>query len=211
MVTDDTYIAEARRAVDQFFWTRTGHDEAAAAVAALDAGGVWAHYLGAQLAYTRLLFDVGPRAEDRATSAEGFRVTAQDPELRGWGLFWQGIHAENIEDDMATAAEFYRRALAECGGDLFLESYVVRHLGGQAAEAGDGEEARRLFRRSLHLRSALGQRRHVAAAQVALAGQLDIRDPERADLLEAARYTAEELGLEWLRGAIGELEVAAVG
>lgn len=210
MIADDTYIAEARRRVDAFFWSGSGHDEAVDAVAALDPGDVWAHYLGAQLAYTRLLFDQDPRPDDRATSADGFRATAEDDGLRGWGLFWQGIHAENIEDDIPTAAQYYRRALAlaENGADILLESYVVRHLGGHAAEAGDLDEARRLFRRSLHLRSAVGVRPLVAAAQVALAEQLEPGDPERGDLAFAARYVIEELGLTRFAGAIERLEAA---
>lgn len=208
MISNDTYIDDARRLVDHFWWTASGQDEAIAAVEALDPDSAWAQFLMAQVAYTRLLFQLDPRPEDRAVTEKGFRAAAADAELHGWGLFWLGIFADNVEDDAVTAGGYYRQALAASEGDLFLESYVVRHLGGHAADAGDLAEARRLFRRSLHLRSALGRRPQVAAAQVALAEQLDLDDPERGELLYAARHAAAELELTWLKGAIAEMEAA---
>lgn len=210
MIANDTYtdpVDAARRLYDHFWWTGAGHDEAQAAVDALDPGAVWTRYLQAQLAYTRVLFDRDPRPDDRATAAAGFRAAADDPGLHGWGLFWVGIYADNVDGDSQTARRFYDEALAVSlsRGDLLLESYAVRHLGGCAADSGDIATARRHLRRSLHLRSALGVRPQVVAAQVALAGRLDPADPERADLLDAARAAAEELDLAWLKGAIAEL------
>jgi hypothetical protein len=68
----------------------------------------------------------------------------------------------------------------------------------------DRSEGEMLLRRSLHLRSALGTRPQVAAAQATLAGELP-EGPERTILREAAGASADELGLTWVKGALANL------
>lgn len=180
--------------VDRYWWRLTEPAAAEEAVAALDRTTAYAAYLRAQLAYTRVLFDDAPRADDHRVLDEGFGTAAGDQALRGWGLFWLGVAADNVHPDPGEAVRRYRQAEALCRDDPLLESYVVRHL---AAHPNHGE-AERLQRRSLHLRAAVGARPQVAAAQAALADALP-HGPERDTLLETARATADELGLTWLR------------
>ncbi len=192
--------------VDRHFWRLDDPAPAQAAVESLDPASPRALFLRAQLAYVRILFDRAPRPDDTQTADAGFRAAAQDGSLRGWGVFWLGVIADNVHADPATAKAHYDASLELCRKerDLLLESYVVRHLGGYAIEhdrsPGEGEM---LLRRSLHLRSALGARPQVAAAQATLAGELP-DGPERETLREIARATADELGLTWLKGALAD-------
>jgi hypothetical protein len=181
--------------VDRFWWRQEGGDEAEAAVEALGS-----RYLGAQMAYARLLFEMDPREDDRQAAEAGFADAADDPELAGWGAFWLGVYADNVLTDRALAKAHYDKALNLCAGDLFLESYVVRHLGDHAMET-DRAEGERLLRRSLHLRAALGARAHVAAAQATLADEL-AGGTEREILREAALAAATELRIPWLIAAL---------
>jgi hypothetical protein len=58
-----------------------------------------------------------------------------------------------------------------------------------------------LLRRSLYLRATLGARRHVVAAEAALAEVLGPGE-EAATLRETAVLTARELDLSWLQSSL---------
>src|SRR5690349_1966137 len=156
---DDAAVARARILVERHWWRLDDPAAAEAAVEVLDAGGAESRYLRAQLAYTRVLFGRDPRPDDAATADAGFQAAARDGALRGWGAFWLGIVADNVHGDPATAGTRYAEALrlSRAAGDPLLESYAVRHLGGQAM-AHDRTEGELLLRRSLYLRAALGAR-----------------------------------------------------
>jgi hypothetical protein len=188
--------------VDRHWWRLDDPAAAEAAVGALDAATVGPRYLSAQLAYTRILFGRDPRPGDEQVAEAGFHAAAHDESLRGWGSFWLGVLADRVHGHPVAAKARYDEALQLSRGarDLLLESYAVRHLGGQAIEH-DRFEGEMLLRRSLYLRSALGARPQVAAAQVTLAGELS-DGPERDMLRETAGATADELGLTWLQGAL---------
>jgi tetratricopeptide (TPR) repeat protein len=194
----------AEIAVDRYWWqldAAAGAD-AREAVAALSAGSPLRDLLEGLLRYTRLVFGREPRQDDAYRAAASFAAAAADPAIHGWARFWQGVLADNIRRDRATAAARYSVALevANTTQDLFLESYVVRHQAAHLLRA-DRERAIALFRRSLHLRAALGARPQVAAAQAALADALPAG--KEADLLrELARHTAGELRLTWLAEAL---------
>ncbi|MCF2527329.1 hypothetical protein [Yinghuangia soli] len=205
---DEGATLRAELLVDRNFWQRTGGEAAAEAVAALDPASVQARYLGGKLAYSRLLFAEDADPDDRATTEAGYRAAAEDKELHGWGELHSGTFQEHIAEDKDAAEAHYRKALAASRdtGDLLLESYAVRHLGGLAFfERGEKAEGEQLLRRSLHLRAAAGARPQTAAAQATLAQALAEDASERATLIEAARTTATELRLTWLLGSLAEL------
>ena len=187
----------AQLLVERGFFTGKGTEEAEAVVDALDTGTA-REYLRAQLAYQRLLFGTA-YAGDEDVVRNGLDAAEADPALRGWVAFRRGVFAENVLTDPAAARASYDSAyeLARAAGDLNLESYVVRHQGGQAADAGDPQTAERLLRRSLHLRSALGLRPQIAAAQATLADFI-ADGPEKDTLREAAQHAGRELGIAWL-------------
>jgi hypothetical protein len=191
---------------DRFWWRLDGQAEAEQAVAALrEEDGLLAAFLDSQLAYTRLLFDQGPRPDDLARARDGFDSAARDQRLAGWGLFWRGVTAGLLEKDEAAAASFYARALAAAlrGADPLLESYALRHQGDHAMESGTGRETGLdLLRRSYHLRAALGARPQTAAAAATLAEALPPKSTERGHLLQTAAATACELNLAWLKSAL---------
>jgi hypothetical protein len=173
-------------------------DEAVEAVDAI-AGTALATLLKAQLEYWRQLLTLGgePIMDDPVA---GFARAAQDARLAGWATFHGAIATENLHDDGVNSAAGYQKAarFARDTGDVFLESYVVRHQGDQAINReGDRERGIALLRRSLQLRAALGARPQVAAAQIALAGELPA-GPEADELREIGRRTARELGIPWL-------------
>jgi hypothetical protein len=150
------------------------------------------------LAYTRILFALGPRPGDKQVIHAGLQQAAQDQTWRAWATFWQGAVADNIHDDPGTARQHYDEASALCrdGDDLLLESYIVRHQGDHVIKT-DRTAGEMLLRRSLYLRSALGARPQTAAAQALLAHELP-PGQERDMLVQAARSAASELGLTWL-------------
>ncbi len=178
---------------DRFWWTLRGAGEAEAAVAGLGSGGA---FLDAQLAYTRVVFGLGTRPGDRERARSGFtRALADTP----WAEFWLGVVAEHLDHDAGAAAGQFARALdaARETRDPLLESYAIRHLGGQAVEEGDREAGIGMLRRSYHLRAALGARPQTAAAAATLAAALP-PGGEADDLRRTAAATARELGLTWL-------------
>jgi hypothetical protein len=187
--------------IDRFFWQVGEPGPAQSAVAALDPASIAFRYLAARLAYARLLFNREPRSDDLQVAQTGYQAAAEHPELAGWGEFHLGVLCDNVHHDPDAAQAHFARAAALCADDPLLESYVLRHQAGHLADAGDKEAAVLLLRRSLYLRSALGYRPQVAAAQATLAEALP-EGPERDALLAAALATAEELGLTWLKGAL---------
>jgi hypothetical protein len=197
----------AEIAVERWFFRMAGHDEAEQAVAALDQATPAAEVLRARLAYSRLLFGRDPRPGDRADAEAGYRngVRDGDESTRGWVEFHWGCLLDNIDKDADAALAHYETALeiAVKGGDAGLESIVIRHLSHREEPA----ERVRMLRRSLHLRAALGIRPYTLAAQATLASELPEDDPERADLTEAFRAGAADLGIAWLlSGGSGSTE-----
>ncbi|WP_150136372.1 hypothetical protein [Streptomyces hyaluromycini] len=188
----------AEIAVDRWFFRIEGHEEAEKAVAALDPASPTAHLLTARLAYSRLLFQRVPRADDRTVAEAGYRAAVEhgDEKLRGWAEYHWAVLLDNIDEDAAGALPRYETALriATESGDGYFESYIIRHL------APHKEPAERLamLRRSLHLRAALGARPQTVAAQALLAENLPEDDPERAELMRTFRPGAEELRIGWL-------------
>lgn len=224
MVADNTYIARrlhqlgdwdaaldvlgpdgdpevrAEIAVDRWFFQMEGHDDAEKAVAMLDRDTAVAQLLTARMAYSRLLFERDIRPDDREASEAGYRAAAaaaHDDTQRGWIEFHWGVLCDNIDGDPAAARPHFEsaHALALSTGDGYLESYTLRHL---AQQEEDPDKRVGMFRRSLHLRSAVGARPQILAAQAALAHNLPEDDAERADLMETFRAGAEELRIGWL-------------
>lgn len=184
---------------DRFWWQLDDPAEAERAIAELDGGDpVLAAYYRGQLAYTRSLFGLSPQSGDAATARRGFATAAADDRLAGWGTFWLGVLADNLDGQPATAADAYASALgwARLRDDRLLESYAIRHLGGQLLDNED-LSGLALLRRSYHLRAALGARPQTAAAALALAEALP-GGPESEELREIAAVTARELELSWM-------------
>jgi hypothetical protein len=222
MLSDDTYVARrlqmlgewdaalaalgpdaepelrAEIAVDRWFFRIEGHEEAEKAVAALDPASPTAHLLTARLAYSRLLFQRDPRADDRAGAEAGYRAAVEsgDELLRGWAEYHWAVLLDNIDEDPAGALPRYETALeiATKSGDGYFESYIIRHLAPHKEPA----ERIAMLRRSLHLRAALGARPQTVAAQALLADNLPEDDPERAELTRIFRPGAQELRIGWL-------------
>ena len=193
--------ARAKILADRFWWQLKDGAEAEAAIGELAPGDpVLAGFYGAQLGYTRLLFQLEPRPADLDRTRDGFTAAARDPRLAGWGAFWLGTLADNIDHDPGAAAARYATALSlsRRHDDPLLESYAVRHQGDHAM-ASDEELGLRLLRRSYYLRAALGARPQTAAAAVTLAEALP-PGQEADELRETAGITARELRLTWLLG-----------
>lgn len=192
---------------ERFLFRVDGIEAAADAIAALDPESLQARLLTARLAYTRLLFQLDPLPEDYETAEAGYRFASADPKTHGWAEFHWGALLDNVREDGAAAKAHYTEALqaSHQEGDLILEAMVLRHLAWHVIDGGDREEGLRMLRRSLHLRSAIGPRPQVAAAQLLLAGELTEDDPERAALVEAARTLADELSLSWVRTGLEKL------
>jgi len=198
--------ARARILVDRFWWRLDDPAPAERAVAGLGDPALRG-YLAAQLAYTRIVFALGPRPGDERLVHTGLQAAARDKTWRAWAAFWQGCAADNMHDDPGTARQRYGEALALCSGrgDLLLESYIARHQGSHVIGT-DRPAGEMLLRRSLYLRAALGARPQTAAAQATLAGELP-PGQERDMLTEAARSAARELGLTWLTRHLAEMSL----
>jgi hypothetical protein len=184
---------------ERFWWRLDDPAEAEAAVVALALREpVLARFLASQLAYTRVVHATGVRPGDAEQLRVGFAAAAANDGLAGWGSFWLGVTADNVDHDPAKAAAAYAPALdwAREQHDWLLESYVVRHLGHHALRRGD-PAGLELLRRSYYLRAALGARPQTAAAALTLSAALP-SGPEAVQLREAAEITACELQLTWL-------------
>ncbi|MEV0663696.1 hypothetical protein ACIBI3_20960 [Actinomadura luteofluorescens] len=199
----ETAALRAELLTDRFFWRLDDPTEAEAAVTVLSQkdpalGG----FYDAQLAYTRLLFDLDPRSDDEGRARTGFFRATKDQRLMGWATFWTGIVTENFDDALGHAREHYTRALDSAleNGDLLLESYAIRHLGAMALADGDPAGLDDL-RRSYQLRAALGARPQTAAAAATYAAALPPA-AEAEQLTGLAARTARELGLTWLNQAL---------
>jgi hypothetical protein len=202
---DDAAVRRLRAEIlaDRCWWQVTGEDEAEAAADVVAADSeVMAGFIRAQLSYARLLFDRDVRPDDLARVEQGFAA----PELAGWGAFWLGVTAENIHSDPAAAAVFYARAAQHTNGDLLLESYVVRHQGGQLVDS-DPAAGIALLRRSLALRAAVGARPAFAGAAATMAQVLPDGDLEAVLWRRVALDAARELRLV---GLLGQLSTEAV-
>ncbi|MFH9090274.1 hypothetical protein [Streptomyces sp. NPDC017673] len=184
--------------VDRWFFQIEGHEEAEKAVAALDPASPTAHLLTVRLAYSRLLFQRGPRTDDRAVAEAGYRAVVEsgDEKQRAWAEYHWAVLLDNIDEDPTGALPLYETALAVATkyGDGYFESYIIRHLAPHKEPA----ERISMLRRSLHLRAALGARPQTIAAQALLADNLPEGDPERAELMRTFRPGAEELQIGWL-------------
>jgi hypothetical protein len=187
--------------VDRHWWRLDDPNTAQQAIEELDPSMPRTSLLLAQLAYIRLTFKLAARPGDQQRAETGFRTAARDDTYRGWGTFWLGLLADTVQQDKVRARYWYDDALSLARGDadLFLESYVLRHLAAHQRDPGEGEL---LLRRSLQLRAALAARPQVAEAQAALADALP-GGSEKATLVEAARSAAIELDLGWLRDSLG--------
>lgn len=186
--------------VDRQFWRLDPVQEALAAVDAIRAAHPEAaDFLTGQLEYWRRI-QCPCEPAIGGDPVKTFRALAADTRFGGWTGFWEGVALELLDGDTTGAADAYNEALRQAisRGDLLLESYAVRHLGGLADDAGQADRAIEMLERSYDLRAALGARPQTAAAQAALAGVLG--DSERAARLRSAvSATAQELGLSWLK------------
>ena len=196
---DETAAAlRAEILVERHTWRLDPPAEAVAAARALPESAL-ATLLLAQLEYWRQGFklDGAPIIADPVAA---FADAASDPALAGWATFHHAISTLNLRDDPVTAGEGFARALELAGGEPFLESYVVRHLGDQEINRfGRREAGIALLRRSFHLRAALGARPQTAAAAAILAGELPA-GPEADELRALSHGVAVELGIPWLQG-----------
>jgi len=195
--------ARAQILADRFWWQLGDPAEAEAAVASLVAvQPVLGQFCAGQLAYARVVHTLEARAGDAEVARSGFAAAAASAELAGWGRFWLGVLADNVDHAPDQALAGYTTALdwARAQGDWMLDSYAVRHLGANALTGGD-PSGLDLLRRSYHLRAALGARPQTAAAALTLADALP-PGPEADQLREAAGITARELSLTWLLAAL---------
>jgi hypothetical protein len=198
LLGDADPVLRAQILVDHHFWSDGDPDTAEAAVAELDPESVHARYLTAWLAYTRLLFNRGPRPGDPELIESGLRAALDDPALAGWATFRLGIFHDNVLHEPEAGLARFREAHKLCGDDLLLESYVVRHIAGHLLDAGEQDEAVTLLRRSLYLRAALGARPETGGAQATLADNLP-EGPERDLLRESATLVGTLLNIPFLR------------
>lgn len=99
--------------------------------------------------------------------------TAPDAAARSTAAFFLGVAHENLDGDVIAARSAYDRANA---GDDLTTSYVLRHLAGHAADAGDSGTAHTLAVQALRLRQRAG---HLPGA-LAQFLQIDDREPVRA-------------------------------
>ncbi|HEY9241952.1 MAG TPA: hypothetical protein VIP48_08225 [Streptosporangiaceae bacterium] len=199
----DELAGRAQILIDRFWWRLDDPAAAESAVAALRAADpVLGQFCAAQLAYTRLLFTIDPQPGHPDLARDGFSAGSADERIAGWGMFWLGVLADNVDHSPAAAVASYQHALtwARDQGDPILESYAVRHLGDHALRAGDAGGLD-LVRRSYQLRAALGARPLTAAAAVTLAAELP-PGAEANQLRETAWLTATELQLTWLLRAL---------
>ena len=142
-------ILRAQILTDRFWWRLDDPAEAEAEVAALfPQDRVFARFYDAQLAYTRVLFEVNPRPDDTERARDGFAAAAGDARLAGWGAFWPGVLADNVDHAPERAVAAYTHALtwARRHEDWMLESYAVRHLGDHALQDGDSSGLKLLRR-----------------------------------------------------------------
>jgi hypothetical protein len=199
-----TAALRARILVERYWWRLDDPAPAERAVDGLD-DLVLRGFLAAQMAYTRILFELDPQPHDEQVMHAGLQAAAHDQTWHAWATFWQGAVADNIHDDPHTARQRYDEAHALCrdSDDLLLESYIVRHQGDHLIKT-DRPAGEMLLRRSLYLRSALGARPQTAAAQAMLANELP-PGPERDTLVQTARSAASELRLTWLNKQLAEI------
>jgi tetratricopeptide (TPR) repeat protein len=149
------------------------------------------------------LDELRDRAARLAAAAPGRRRTAR-------AAFYAGLVADNLRGEPDRARELFGRALEACrpGDDDDFAAEALRHLGGQAQDAGDPGLARQQWERSAELAQRAGWLPLALAQQALLAGlTADEGDKGGAALLAGeVRRWAAALGLGRL-----EAQAAAVG
>lgn len=90
-----TAATRARILVDRYWWRL---DDPAPAEHAVDGLGdrILRGYLAALLAYTRVVFALGPRPGDEQLVRTGLQEATRDETWRAWATFWQGCAADNM-------------------------------------------------------------------------------------------------------------------
>lgn len=205
----DERLARADQAYERSVFGGDGTDLAAAE---RDLNGLEADLALARgrLLHARFLTD---RVEDPAELAL-FTHAAElftEPRGRGEALFWVGIVHQVIRNDTATARPFFEEArkLADQAGDRRTLSYVYRHLGFDAQQAGRLDEARAYLTRSTELRRELGFDAGVAANLLALAhlSAAEGRPDEARAILAEATATAKACGADGVLRFIDQAEI----
>jgi hypothetical protein len=227
-------VADAEVAVDQDFWCRTDRgspalSRATAAVASAPADPELSfdvEFLRLRHDYAAELFGpdgctprFGPSGrdagviEDLAARAARLRAAAPDAGRAAAVIFYTGLIDDNLRGDPVAAGWAFSSALAEAeeAGDTLTVSEALRHLGYQASEAGDADQARQMWERSREQRQQTGAVPFVLSQQLLLAGLArDAADPAgaRAVALEVHHW-ARALGIGILES--GAAEIAGVG
>ncbi len=187
LVADKSADLRAEITAERFFWQLGSVDMEVINAADPELATI----LTARISYYHKIFELsgGPEVDEAAifSAAPG-----------GWAAFWHAVVQDNVHKNEELAKAEYARAFDLAADDPFLESYVIRHQGYHLLET-DREAGIALMRRSLQLRSALGARPQVTAAQLALASALGEGDPEAIELRRIAWATAEELNMPMLK------------
>jgi nucleotide-binding universal stress UspA family protein len=138
-----------------------------------------------------------------------------DERGEGEALFWVGCYLQVVQGERELALPPLERAreLAERTGDRLTLSYVVRHLGFAAHEAGDPVTAAELQRESIRLREEIGFTAGAAAGKVALA-YLEAQAGRAAaaeQLLAEATEQAEAVGAKGVLGWVEQTRAELAG
>jgi tetratricopeptide (TPR) repeat protein len=209
-------VAQAQLEVDLRQWRAEGDPaaalERAACLVAAAAGQDDDQELGFELAVLRLFSDYWAELMPADGRVPGFGPDGRDPEvlaelrarsarlaasapaagLAARAAFFAGLVADNLCAEPGPAREYFTEALrlSRPGADDAVAAEALRHLGGQAEEAGRLAEAREQWERSAAL-AERGGSVLLALAQQALLAQLAAgQDAAAAGLLatETARW-----------------------
>lgn len=221
-------VGQAEVAVDRDFWGRTSLGSAAVdrARAAVEGAAGGDRDMEFDVAFLRLKHDYaeelfgpgggtprfGPRdrdpqvIEDLAKRAGRLRATAPDRGREAAATFYVGLVEDNLRGDEVAGRSAFTAALAlaEEAGEELIISEALRHLGYHVGQAGDADQARRMWERSAEQRQRAGAVPYVLSQQLLLAELTR----EGGDL-DAARAVAREAG-RWAHAlGIGILEAQA--
>ncbi|MEU4192123.1 hypothetical protein AB0E69_09505 [Kribbella sp. NPDC026611] len=193
-------VARAVVAIDQDFWQRTDHGQAAltAAKQLLDGSPepAWdLEFAAFRRDYSAVAFTSAKEPGDLRARSLRLIESAPDEARQAAISFWAGVLADNVLDEPEAAYGYYTSALqlGEKSGDELTMSYALRHLGDHAHTAGDLELARAHWERSTELRQKAGHVPGALAQQTLLA--LLLRDEDDA---EGSRAVATEVN-RWAR------------
>src|SRR6266536_1445320 len=139
--------ARADAEVDHAFWMRRVPDPTLLATAherAADPAQAWtAAFAQLRADYASQLFakfDGGtPQSDELLAESERLAAQAPDAGARACATFYRGLIAGVLRDEDAEAEKLWQAALDT--DDEYVRSYVLRHLGGLADEAGRRDEA----------------------------------------------------------------------